>query len=227
MYEDTGFVMVAGGSARRFGGGNKLLLEAGGLPVFLHGVREFAGAMPGRFVIVTPADQGELFRSLAEKYCPEARILWTTGGAARSDSVRAGLAMLPDGVNFVAIHDAARPLATRELLAKVLERAREIGGAVPGKPVTDTLKRTDGEGVISETVDRSDLWRVETPQVFDAAKLKQAYEAAAGREFTDDAGVMAAAGFDTAVVFNPAENLKITYAGDAAILVRLLEEQGR
>lgn len=227
MYEDTGMVMVAGGSARRFGGGNKLLLAVGGLPVFLHGVREFAGAMPGRFVIVTPAGEGEVFRTLAEKYCPEARILWTTGGASRGDSVRAGLAMLPDGVKFVAVHDAARPLATRKLLADVLVRARETGGAVPGKPVTDTLKRTGADGVISETVDRSGLWRVETPQVFELAKLRRAYELAAGLDFTDDAGVMAAAGFAAAVVFNPAENLKITYAGDTAALNRLLEERSR
>lgn len=227
MFEDTGLVMVAGGASRRFGTKNKLLLELGGLPVFLHSVREFAQVMSGRFVIVTPRDLQETFYQLTEKYCPGTKIIWAIGGSTRTDSVKAGLTALPQEVKFAAIHDAARPLATKELLAMVLKRAREVGGAIPGKPVTDTLKRTNTQGIITETVDRVDLWRVETPQVFELEKLRRAYAAIGEKEFTDDAGVMAAAGFDTAIVLNPAINLKITYPEDAAIIARLLEEQQR
>ena len=138
-----------------------------------------------------------------------------------------GLAALPDGVTIAAIHDAARPLATLALLERLVESARTTGGAIPGKPVTDTLKRTDATGLICETVSRSGLWRVETPQVFRRAALEEAYRRAGDREFTDDAGVMEAAGFPVAMVHNEAENLKLTYAGETELLARLLEVEPR
>lgn len=228
MAADLAVVIVAGGSARRFGGGNKLLRDLAGLPLFLHSVRTFLPlTAPGCLVVVHPADAGAEFRAAAERFLPEAPITWTAGGAYRCASVRAGLAALPLERGIVAIHDAARPLASAALLETLAEEARRTGGAIPGKPVTDTLKRSDASGLIAETVDRSGLWRVETPQVFDLALLRAAYARFPEGDFTDDAGVMAAAGYACRVVHNPDDNFKITYPGDLEQLARRIREARR
>ena len=204
------------------------MIESGGLPVFLHSVREFLPvAAPGCLVVVHPAGRGEEFRAKAERFLPEAAIVWAEGGAYRSASVRAGLARIPLKDGIVAVHDAARPLATAALLERLVVEARRCGGALPGKPVTDTLKRCDESGMIEETVSRARLWRVETPQVFDLVKLRAAYERAGEAEFTDDAGVFSGAGFPCSVIPNEAENLKITYPGDIVLLERQLREANR
>jgi len=228
MAADLAVVIVAGGSARRFGGGNKLLLELAGLPLFLHCVKTFLPlTAPGCLVVVHPAGAGAEFRAAAERFLPEAPIAWTAGGAYRCASVRAGLAALPLECGVVAIHDAARPLASAALLETLADEARRTGGAIPGKPVTDTLKRSDASGLITETVDRSGLWRVETPQVFDLALLRAAYARFPDGDFTDDAGVMAAAGYACRIVHNQDDNLKITYPGDLEFLSGRIREARR
>ena len=155
-----------------------MLLELDGLPLFLHCVRRFLpAAAPGCLVVVHPRGGGDEFRLAAERFLPDAPIVWTAGGAFRCASVQAGLAAIPLREGIVAIHDAARPLASVSLLETLAEEARRSGGAIPGKPVTDTLKRSDGGGMIAGTVSREGLWRVETPQVFDLSRLRAAYAA--------------------------------------------------
>ncbi len=221
MHRDLGIIVVGGGSARRFGGGNKLLVELAGKPLFLYCLERFLPEItPGRLVMVVPRAELDQFRSAAGPLA--SRVIWTPGGATRSESVMAGLAALPMASGLVAIHDAARPLADPVLLARLAERAREIGGAIPGKPVTDTLKRVNSEGVIVDTVEREGLFRVETPQVFDLEKLRSAYQRHPD-SFTDDAGTMAAAGFPVALLHHAAENPKLTYADEVAVIARLLE----
>ncbi|MDD3885781.1 MAG: IspD/TarI family cytidylyltransferase [Victivallaceae bacterium] len=219
-------IIVAAGSARRFGGGSKLLLELVGKPVFIHSLLALApAARSGGLVVVVPAEEIDAFRAAAEKFACADGVIWAIGGAERSDSVRNGLAALRcDGNGVVAIPDAARPLVTLNLLDKLVKRALEVGGAVPGKPVTDTLKRTGGDGVIEATVSREALWSVETPQVFDLIRLREAYARISGIR-TDDAGVMEAAGFPCAVVENPEPNLKITFRRDTEHIAELLAER--
>ena len=221
---DLGVVIVAGGAAKRFGGGNKLLLDLGGIPLFCHAIRTFL-PLAQRMAAAVPEAELERFRSLAEQYLPGSGVRFTAGGPFRSASVQAGLRALGMNSGIVAVHDAARPLATAELLRALVERARETGGAVPGKPVTDTLQRSDGDGRIVATVERENLWRVETPQVFDTALLLEAYRRHPDTDFTDDAGAFTAAGFPCAVLRSDAPNPKITYPGDLEALARLLAER--
>lgn len=224
MIPDLAVVIVAGGSARRFGS-DKLMVNFGGLPLFLHSVKEFLPvAAPGSLVVVHPAGRKEEFAWQAELFLPGSGIVWAAGGACRSASVRSGLAQIPLENGIVAVHDAARPLASASLLEKLVAAARRCGGAIPGKPVTDTLKRCDESGRIAETVSRAGLWRVETPQVFDLAKLRAAYAQNPDADFTDDAAVYAAAGFPCSVIHNRADNLKITYPADVALLERCPRE---
>lgn len=136
------------------------------------------------------------------------------GGATRSSSVRAGLAALPADVEVVVIHDAARPLAARALFEAVIAAVRAgAEGAVPGLPITDTVKRVrDGEVV--ETLDRSELVCVQTPQAFRADVLRRAHRG--DPEATDDAALVEAIGGRVVVVPGDPENIKLTARGDLA-----------
>ncbi|MCP3966906.1 MAG: 2-C-methyl-D-erythritol 4-phosphate cytidylyltransferase [Lentisphaerae bacterium] len=221
MKKNLGIIIAAAGFSRRYGAGNKLLLEFRGVPLFLYSAKEFRRVCPEEnIVIVCSEDAVHEFKDIAMKLLPENRFNFVVGGEQRSDSVKNGLKALPESVEFAAVHDAARPLATCELLLKCLEAARSHGGAIPAKPVTDTLKRTDDTGKIIETVCRGDLWRVETPQVFDVEKLCTAYNKAEGAniEFTDDAAVMEYAGYPVYVVNDLANNMKVTFSADIRAL---------
>ena len=213
FFRDAALVIVGGGSGRRFGG-NKLLEEWREMPVFLHSMKQLGSCFPdGNRIFVAPESELSLFQELAQRYLPELPFCFVSGGATRSASVQAGLAAVPGSAAYVAIHDAARPLATADLLARVLAGARRVGGAIPGRRVVDTLKRCNEQGLIAQTVARDDLWAVETPQCFSVKTLLEAYRRCPEAQ-TDDAGVMECAGFPVTVVEDPGENFKITYPED-------------
>jgi len=220
MMNDIGIIYAAGGSGSRYRG-NKLFVELGGEPLFLRSIRNFMNLCPPEnAVLVVPGTLLAEYRQIVREHLAEYPLQVVFGGMERSDSVRNGLNALPDGIEYVAVHDAARPMADAALFLKCLEAARECGGAIPGKPVSDTLKRVDEHNLITGTVDRSELWRVETPQVFRRALLDDAYRRIPGG-FTDDAAVMAAAGHPVRMVYNPALNLKITYPEDLEVIQHL------
>lgn len=224
MIADLGVIIAGGGSGSRFGGGNKLHALLDGRPVFTYALAAFAPwCPPEALILATPESEHAEFVRLARQYCPGLRFRLVGGGATRGRSVANGMAALPPEAAFAAIHDAARPLVSADLLQRCLADARRYGGAVAARPVTDTLKRVTAEGMIAATVDRSVLWAVETPQVFDLALLRQAYVRTAGQEFTDDAGVMEAAGMEVKLTMETAPNPKITYPGDLVLATALLQ----
>jgi 2-C-methyl-D-erythritol 4-phosphate cytidylyltransferase len=144
------------------------------------------------------------------------------GGAQRSDSVRAGLAAIAPDADVVVVHDAARPLASSDLFESVIAAVRDgADGAVPGVAVTDTVKRV-GEGFVTETVDRSELVAVQTPQAFRADVLRRAH--ASGAVATDDAALVESFSGRVAVVRGEAANLKVTTARDLVVAEALLAE---
>lgn len=217
MIKDLGIIIAAAGTSSRFGGDDKLLRKLDGLPLFLHSVRNFYPLCPEwNMLIVVPFDKLAEFEDIAAAYLPECKLQFVAGAELRADSVRNGLDALDPQTKFVAIHDAARPWATSGLLEKCLAAARLHGGAVPAKMVVDTLKRSSEEGRIIETVRRDNLWRVETPQVFNLEQLLDANERIDGVEieFTDDASIMEAAAYEVFIVRNQEKNTKITYPND-------------
>ncbi len=217
-----GLIIVAGGSARRFGS-NKLLKLLAGLPLFIHSMKNLGGGFsPERRVVVVPATEMDIFKHLAQKYLPEMPFLWVAGGAERYNSVQAGLKALPEDTDCVAIHDAARPLATQALLDQVMQKAREIGGAIPGRAVTNSLKRANNSLEICETISREQLFAVETPQCFKYSTLLLGYYDIDVTTFTDDAAVMEAMDKQVAIVPNEAENMKLTYPNELDYLDWLL-----
>ena len=137
------------------------------------------------------------------------------GGATRQDSVRLGLESLKDEApDIVLIHDGARPFVDFGIINRVIDRAEKGDGAVPALPVTDTIKTAvktpEGALKIEKTVDRSALWRVQTPQAFPFKDILNAHEKAKGRELTDDAAVAEEAGLSVILIKGTEENIKIT-----------------
>ena len=196
-------IVVAGGSGTRFGR-PKQYATLGGRRVLDWALAGARAACQGVVLVVPPPDVGRLASSIADAV--------VGGGATRSDSVRAGLAAVPEGVEVIVVHDAARPLASADLWLAVLAAvAAGADAAVPAVRVTDTIKRVAGSTVV-ETVDRSQLVAVQTPQAFRAGPLRAAH-AHAG-DATDDAGLIEAAGGRVVTVPGEPHNLKITDPAD-------------
>jgi 2-C-methyl-D-erythritol 4-phosphate cytidylyltransferase len=194
-------VVVAAGSGARFGGPKQYerLGDRRVLDWSLAGARNVAS---GIVLVVSAERVGD----------PEpAADVVVAGGATRSASVRAGLAVVPDDAEVVVVHDAARPAASPALFAAVVAAVRDgADAALPGVPVVDTIKRVLGDVV--ETLDRSELVAVQTPQAFRASVLRAAH--AGGAEATDDGALVEAAGGRVVVVPGEPDNLKVTTAAD-------------
>ncbi len=170
-------IIVAGGSSQRMGF-DKLFAPLAGKPVVAHSIAAFEQtASVADIVVVARAerlsDYEELIRT--EGFRKVAAVI--PGGARRQDSVQRGLEALAAAVDFVAVHDAARPLVRPELVERILQLARAHGGAASGTPIRDTLKRVDEQLVVTGGVARENLFAVETPQIFGRELLARAYAA--------------------------------------------------
>jgi 2-C-methyl-D-erythritol 4-phosphate cytidylyltransferase/2-C-methyl-D-erythritol 2,4-cyclodiphosphate synthase len=144
------------------------------------------------------------------------------GGAERQDSVRLGLeALAAQRPERVLIHDGARPFPDSTMIDRVIDALDRAPAAIPGLPLGDTIKRVAGES-ITGTIDRTGLWRVQTPQGFHFDAILAAHRAAAGQALTDDAAIAEAAGVTPLIVAGSEENLKVTTAADLAAAERLI-----
>ena len=219
MKKDVGVVIVAGGKGARTGGtGLKQFRWVAGKPMLLHSVQTFQQREDvAMVVVVLPFDHvGDPPPWLFQ--CDTERLLLSVGGRERSDSVRNGLEDLDDQVAIVAVHDAARPLVTLEVIDRVITEARKGHGAAPGLPVVDTLKRVDETSAVRETVDRSGLVRIQTPQAFPKPIIERAHREAlaAGISATDDAALCERLGMRVVIVPGSERAIKITTEEDFA-----------
>ncbi|HXH64944.1 MAG TPA: 2-C-methyl-D-erythritol 4-phosphate cytidylyltransferase [Mariprofundaceae bacterium] len=222
----VGVLLLAAGRGNRMGGGvPKQYLSAGGKPLLLLALESLA--REPRISVVQPviAEDDRHYAAMVENARFPYRLLpAVSGGKERADSMRHGLAALPEDVDWVAVHDAARPIPSAALLAAVLDTAAAHGAAVPGLAVHDTIKQVDDQGRVMRTLARSALRAVQTPQVARRAWFEQALGSAQGAaEWTDDASLLEAAGFPVYVSAGEENNRKITTAEDLAWLRRLME----
>jgi 2-C-methyl-D-erythritol 4-phosphate cytidylyltransferase len=193
-------IVVAGGSGSRLGR-VKQYEQLGSRRVIDHAADVARASSDGVVLVVPPNDVDTR--------------LSVPGGATRSESVRAGLAAVPAEATIICVHDAARPFATKELFAVVVEAVSNgADGAVPGIAVTDTIKQIDADYVVVATPPRSSLVAVQTPQAFRASILRLAH--ASGLEATDDASLVEACGGRIVVVAGERTNRKITDLDDLA-----------
>ncbi len=221
-------VIVAAGSGSRMGcsGTSKIMLELLGRPVISYTLRAYEAAESiDSIVVVARREDMMLISDVAREFNISKLKSVVTGGASRSESVENGLAALPQTTGYVAIADGARPLITPDIINDTVEQAQKVGGAAAAVPIRDTLKRVSG-GKIIQTVDRSSLYAVQTPQVFDIIKYRAARAIASAEEYTDDTKYFEDAGFEVALTEGSASNIKITYSEDIALAESILEKRG-
>ena len=197
-HERVWTIVVGGGSGQRFGRPKQY--ESLGPERVIDRSRRIAESVSDGVVVVVPGSDVQAERGVA-------------GGETRSESVRAGLAAVPDDAEIICVHDAARPLASDELYRRVIAAVEDgFDAAVPGVPVTDTIKVIDEARGVVATPDRSRLVAVQTPQAFRAGPLREAH--LAGDDATDDAGLIEALGGRVVVVDGETSNRKITEPSD-------------
>lgn len=207
-------IIVGGGAGTRFGRQNKLFAEINGIPVFIHSIRNFIGSC-NQMIMAVPQAMIDDFSRTAEQFIPENHIIFTPGGMTRYGSVTNALKLVDPKADFIAVHDAARPLASAKLMRNMIQHIGDCSGIIPGKKVTDTIKEIDQNKIITGTPARARLMAVETPQIFKAKELIHAYNTnPEDSGFTDDASVMEAAGFKIICFDNPDPNIKITFPED-------------
>ena len=224
MSEPLSAVVVAAGRSQRMGF-DKLLTPLGGRPLLLHTLeRLLLTEMPEEIILVIrPGSQTEMDAVIAPLR-GRGNIRLVDGGAQRQDSVQAGLKAVSNSSEYVMVHDAARPFVTKELIDSVLAAAKLSDAAVCGAPCSDTLKEVGEDGLVVQTLDRSKLWTVQTPQIFRTKLLREAYEAAlkTGAIFTDDTAVVEKMGHPVRIVLYHGINLKVTTPADWSLAEALL-----
>jgi len=210
-------ILVAAGRGERLGLDQpKAFAKLNGQPLLAEPLRRLDESdWIDAIVLVAPPGWEEPAILLAEEVGCGKVSACVPGGETRSDSVRAGVAEVPEDAVVVLVHDAARPLLPAEVIERVLAPLSEgWDGVVPGLPVSDTLKKVGADGAVEDTVSRDGLWAVQTPQAFAADVLRRAV--ANGGEATDCAGLVEAGGGRVKVVEGDARLLKVTTADDLA-----------
>lgn len=221
-------VVVAAGSSERMGG-DKMLMTLGAKPVIVRTLMAFQKSpVVDDIVVVTKQEKIMAIADMIKLYDISKVTQVISGGATRVESSLAGVSAVRRGAKLIAIHDGARPLVSQELIERVVKEANEHISAVPVLPSTDTLKRVDSQGVIVEGVDRASVFRVQTPQVFDADIIKGALTKAVEKRLpiTDDCSAVDMMGFSTYTVEGDAGNIKLTLPEDMVLAEAILKSRG-
>jgi len=217
-------IIVAGGTGQRMGTAlPKQFLAIEGKSILLHTIDQFVSAFSDiNFVIVLPADYIHEGENLIAASGLSQSFLFVAGGDTRFQSVKNGLAQA-DPASIVFVHDAVRCLLTPDLIQRCYQQAVEKGSAIPAVSSTDTIRIT--EGTKHHVVDRTNVMMIQTPQTFNAAILKKAFEQAYQPSFTDEANVLEASGKEVYLIEGEHENIKITRPLDLAIAEYILAKR--
>jgi 2-C-methyl-D-erythritol 4-phosphate cytidylyltransferase len=222
-------ILVAGGSSQRMGL-DKLFATIAGETVIAHAIRAFERARWVDEIIVVSREER---REGISKICQQARFKKVSaivlGGERRQDSVRAGLDRINREAKYVAIHDAARPLITSKQIERAFEQCRAHGAAALVAPVNDTLKRADADLLVIGSVDRDQLYTMQTPQIFERKLIEDAYRAVYAENIfvTDEVSAVERLGRKIALVLNDEFNFKITYPRDLPVAEFILRERAK
>jgi 2-C-methyl-D-erythritol 4-phosphate cytidylyltransferase len=229
-------IIVAAGASERMGF-DKLIAPLAGKPVIAHTVDAFESTeCVDEIILVGRNDNLNELQKIVSQQTKVRQVV--AGGALRQDSVRAGLELIDSAADFVAVHDAARPLVTAEKITRVFEAARIHGAATLAEPITDTLKRADADSLdspsgqvlfVRESVDRNQLYAMQTPQIFARALLMEAYEAVTAKNIsvTDEVSAVENLGRKVVLVPNQDFNFKITYPRDFLLAEFVIEQRAR
>lgn len=218
-------VVPAAGSSTRMAGRDKILLPLGEQPVLAHTLRalELCPYIT-EIVIVTRRELIVPIGQLCRDYGFQKITKVVPGGESRTHSVLNGVREVSGQAELIAIHDGARPLVSQEVLERAIVRAAQCGAAAPAVPVKDTIKRAR-DGMVEATLNRSELFAIQTPQVFQGDLIRIALIKALeeGAELTDDCSAVERLGIGVALTQGDYRNLKITTPEDLAVAEALLE----
>ena len=221
-------VVVAAGTASRMQGIDKILAPLGEVPVLIRTLQVFQRCPDvAEILVVTREDLLVEISRLCKEYSLDKVRKIVVGGAERVLSVRTGLREADRDAQLIAIHDGARPFLTQQVLREVLQQAARSGAAAPAVPVNDTVKRAE-DSIVVETVDRSCLWAVQTPQVFQADLIRAAVEQAVTDQaaITDDCSAVERLGMKVVLTAGDRQNIKITTPFDLILGEAILAERG-
>ncbi|WP_145086827.1 2-C-methyl-D-erythritol 4-phosphate cytidylyltransferase [Anatilimnocola aggregata] len=219
-------ILPAAGKSSRFGDAfyKKPFAPLENRPVWMHAAEKFSNRPEVKqlLIVISPEDKDDF----DEKFGGNAAMMGievVVGGTERSDSVQAALSRVRDDIDFVAVHDAARPCVAEEWIDRVFAAAEQTGAALLAAPVTATLKRVGNDKIIRETVPRETLWEAQTPQVFRRQLLLDAYARRGTELATDDAQLVERLPHPVTVVPCSAMNLKITSKDDLRLAAAILK----
>lgn len=221
-------VVVAAGTASRMQGIDKVLAPLGDVPILVRTLQVFQHCPDvTEIVVVTREDLLVEISKLCKEYLLDKVSKIVVGGAERTLSVRAGLREVDRDAQLIAIHDGARPFLTQQVLSEVLRQAAQSGAAAPAIPVNDTIKRAENH-IVQETVDRSCLWAIQTPQVFQADLIRAAVEKAASdqAQITDDCSAVERLGMKVVLTAGDRQNIKVTTPFDLILGEAILAQRG-
>jgi 2-C-methyl-D-erythritol 4-phosphate cytidylyltransferase len=223
--EGLAAIVVAAGSGRRFGA-DKLFVSLGGQPVLAWSLTTLAATPAVRsIVVVFSAGNAERGNQVIRRLGFERVVTTCFGGARRQDSVMRGV-QAAIGSRWVAIHDAARPFLSGDLIERGARAAGDVGAAIAAVPVKDTIKRVESDRLIESTPRRSQLWAAQTPQIFQWEQLVLASQTNGESDVTDEAELLERAGLPVAVFLGSYENIKITTPEDL-VLARAIARSRR
>lgn len=217
-------VIVAGGVGSRFEDSvPKQFSLLNGKPVIIHTIEAFAKVSnPPEIILVINPNHVDYWESLKESHNFKIPHQVVHGGVTRFESVKNGLRMVSPN-SLVAVHDAARPLVSKQIIKKSFKEAGKLGNAVVAVYCKDSLRRD--EGLITIAVDRNKFYMVQTPQTFQSDLIKMAYDHPYQIHFTDDASVLESMGEEINLIMGSHENLKLTYPEDSVIAEALLNHR--
>jgi 2-C-methyl-D-erythritol 4-phosphate cytidylyltransferase len=220
-------IIVAGGSSQRMGS-DKLFANVAGELVIAHAIRAFehATSVSEIVVVAREARHDEIQRIGRNAGFKKLRSI-VPGGERRQDSVRAGLDAIDPKAKYVAVHDAARPLIMPEQIERAFEQCRVHGAAALAQPVNNTLKRADADLLIVGSVDRHQLYAMQTPQIFERKLIEDAYRAVYAQNIsvTDEVSAVEQLGQKVVLVLNDDFNFKITYPRDLRLAELVLKQR--
>lgn len=219
-------IITAAGRSSRFKDANykKQFAILNQKAVWLHPAERFLKRDDVKQVIVVISEEDR--ESFMTKFGPNLAVLGidlTFGGIERSDSVGNALKKLKDTIEYVAVHDAARPCTSDDDIEKVFQAAVKSGAAILATPINATLKRSSNKKQIDETVDRSNLWQAQTPQVFQRSLLVEAYDNIGNKKPTDESQLIEQAGHKVTLVEGSPLNIKITSKQDLRLAKACLD----
>jgi 2-C-methyl-D-erythritol 4-phosphate cytidylyltransferase len=217
-------IIVAAGRSQRMGF-DKLLSRLGDKPVVVHSIEPFQQcALVDEVVLVVSSDRRSEFQQLVDGFGLSKVNHLVEGGPERYLSVWNGLSQLSGTCEIVAVHDAARPLISPDLVGRAIALAREYGAVSLAAPIVETLKRADSNQCVIESVDRAGLWGMQTPQVFRFDWLVEAYKRVvdSGRTVTDEVSAVQEAGYPVRLLKNPDWNIKITFPTDLDLAEKVI-----